>query len=432
MHAAAVTDPEAGQAGTPDDGLHEDGILALRSFLADEGEGADGPETQAVSSDDVLLGTSFLVTRDAGSGLSHGIWGRASRSGFSGRDGDTDVEGDVTSVMLGTDWKRRDTLFGVILSRNRGTGTYSGASSGEIDATLTGLVPWAGREVGHDLSVWAALGLGRGDIALTRDDGDTSSAGIGWSMAAAGADGALAPGGTILGAGLGWHADALATRTTSDAATGLAATSAATTRLRLGVTADWRRTLESGATLGPRLEAGLRHDGGDAETGFGLEIGGGVAFSDPASGLSVILDGRTLALHEDGAFDNWGLSLGLAWDPRPETRRGWSLSAKHGIGGASAGGVDALLGPEAFPGLAGTGDGASWSIEAAHGTGRGNGMVGSPYGRASGTDGVDGLRLGWRIEPDADHAADARVDLWAQPGTNGGGNEAGAGLEWRW
>ena len=404
--------------------------MAFRTLLADENDGGDGPDGPALTGDDVLLGTSFIMTRDAGAGLSHGVWGRASRTAFSGRDGDTAVDGEMTGVMLGSDWKRKGTLFGVILSRSQGTGTYDGASSGVIDATLTGLVPWAGREIGNGLSAWGAVGIGRGELTLMPDDGDPTEAGIGWSMAAVGAEGALASGPG--GAGLRWHADALRTQTSSDAAIGLAATTGETTRLRLGVTADWRRTLASGASLGPRLEAGLRHDGGDAETGFGLEIGGGIGFSDPARGLSVTVDGRTLALHEDGAFASWGLGLGLSWDPRPETKRGWSLSAKQGFGGASTGGVDALLGPEAFPGLPGTVGDAGWSLEAAFGTGLGHGMVGSPYGRASGTDGVDGLRLGWRVEPDANHAADASLDLWAQPGTDGDGNEAGAGLRWRW
>ena len=412
--------------------LAEDERLALRSLLADEDEGEGDPEVTALTTDDILMGTSFAMMRDSGSGLSHGFWGRASRSGFSGRDDGTAVDGDVTSVMLGADWKRKGTLFGLIVSGSQGTGTYTGASSGELDARLTGLVPWAGLEIGEGLSVWGALGIGHGDMTLTPEGTDPVNAGIGWSMAAAGADGALAPGERFLGAGLGWHADALGTQTSSDAAAGVVATSGATTRLRLGVTADWQQTLASGATLSPRLETGLRHDGGDAETGFGLEIGGGVGFSDPARGLSMSLDGRTLALHEDGSFQNWGLSLDLSWDPRPATRRGWSLAARQSLGGASSGGVDALLGPEAFPGLQGTEGEGTWSLEAAYGTGRGHGMVGSPYGQASGTGGVDSLRLGYRIEPDAAHAADASVDFWAQPGTGAGGHEVGAGLQWRW
>ena len=406
---------------------------SLQAFLAGDGDEGEA-SVQAVAADDVLLGTDFVMTRDAGHGLSHGFWGRASRSGFSGREGETSVEGSVTGVLLGTDWKRKGMAFGVIVSESRGAMTYGGASSGAIDARLSALVPWAGLEIGEHSSLWGAAGIGRGDMTLRPDGQDPTVTGIGWSMAALGAEGALAPGARLGGASLGWHADALATRAESDAArtdTGnLAAGSGATTRMRLGLRAAWQRTLASGATLAPRLEAGVRHDGGDAETGIGLEVGGGIAFADLARGLSMSVDARTLALHEDGNFRDWGLSLGLSWDPRPETKRGCSATAMHGLGGASAGGVDALFGPEAFPGAPGVQGGSGWSVEAACGTGRGRGMVGSPWARASGGGEAESLRVGYRIEPDADHAEDATVQAWADPSADGG--SVGAGLEWRW
>ena len=37
----------------------------------------------------------------------------------------------------------------------------------------------------------------------------------------------------------------------------------------------------------PGLELGLRHDGGDAETGTGVELGGRLTYTDPDTGLSV-------------------------------------------------------------------------------------------------------------------------------------------------
>ena len=421
--AGALPDPDG------DDTL---AFRSLRAFLAGDGDGGEA-SVQAVAADDVLLGTEFVMTRDAGSGLSHGFWGRATRSGVSGREDGTSVEGSVTGVLLGTDWKRKGMAFGVIVSESRSAMTYGGASSGAIDARLSALVPWAGLEIGERSSLWGAAGIGRGDMTLRPDGQDPTVTGIGWSMAALGAEGALAPGARLGGASLGWHADALATRTESDAArtdTGnLAAGSGATTRMRLGLRAAWQRTLDGGATLSPRLEAGVRHDGGDAETGIGLEVGGGIAFVDPARGLSMSMDARTLAFHEDGNFKDWGLSLGLSWDPRPETKRGCSATAQHGLGGASAGGVDALFGPEDFPGAPGAQGGSGWSVEAACGTGRGRGMVGSPYARASGGE-AESLRVGYRIEPDADHASDATVQAWADPSADGG--SVGAGLEWRW
>ena len=50
------------------------------------------------------------------------------------------------------------------------------------------------------------------------------------------------------------------------------------------------RKLASGATFTPSLEIGMRHDGGDGETGNGVETGGGLRYADAASGLT--LEGR--------------------------------------------------------------------------------------------------------------------------------------------
>ncbi|MYG28837.1 MAG: hypothetical protein F4213_22945, partial [Boseongicola sp. SB0677_bin_26] len=413
-------------------------FMALLALETGEGLEPDAGETRAVTADEALLGTAFELVRETEGGLSLGLWGRVARSGFSGRAGELSLDGDVTSAMIGTDWTRRDALFGLMLFRSRGEGGYAGrAGEGGIEAELSGLVPWAGLRKGGAPTLWAAAGTGRGEMTLKREDGDPVTAGLGWSMLAAGAAGAPATLDALGGAHVGWRADAMATRTRSDAAEPpgagrLAASDTGTTRLRLGLEAAWSRTSASGATLSHRLEAGLRHDGGDAETGFGLEAGGGVRFEDPGRGLSLSLDGRTLALHEDGDLRDWGLSVTFGWDPRPETRLGPSVVATRGWGGAASGGVDALLGPETVPGLAAADGDGTWSLEAAWGIRRGRGMAGVPHLRAAGADGLDELRLGWRIEPDADHAADASLELWAEPGVAGNGPGAGAGLRWRW
>ena len=62
------------------------------------------------------------------------------------------------------------------------------------------------------------------------------------------------------------------------------------------------------ATLRPSLEFGVRHDGGVAETGAGVEIGGGVALADAASGLSIEAKARMLVAHADSDYEEWGAS----------------------------------------------------------------------------------------------------------------------------
>ena len=109
------------------------------------------------------------------------------------------------------------------------------------------------------------------------------------------------------------------------------------------------------------------------------------------------------------------------------------MAFRQSLGGAATGGVEALLGPETFPGLTETQGQSQWALEAAYGVSRGRGVVGSPYGRLSGQDGsAQDLRLGYRIEPDAPHAADVNLDLWADPAMGDTPAEAGATLQWRW
>ena len=56
----------------------------------------------------------------------------------------------------------------------------------------------------------------------------------------------------------------------------------------------------------PTLEIGVRSDGGDGETGNGLEIGGEVEYRATDLGLRIMLNGRWLALHS-GELEEWGI-----------------------------------------------------------------------------------------------------------------------------
>ena len=94
------------------------------------------------------------------------------------------------------------------------------------------------------------------------------------------------------------------------------------------------------------VELGVRLDGGDAETGFGADIGAGLAWSDPEWGLSADMRARGLLTHEDGSFSEGGFAGSLAWDPVPGSARGPSLSIARTVGGQASGGLEALLGPQ--------------------------------------------------------------------------------------
>lgn len=71
--------------------------------------------------------------------------------------------------------------------------------------------------------------------------------------------------------------------------------------------------------------------GGDAETGAGLEIGGGFSYFDPSSGVSAGIRAHTLVAHAAGGYREWGVAAGLRIAPGTRDR-GLSMSLATAIG----------------------------------------------------------------------------------------------------
>ena len=112
--------------------------------------------------------------------------------------------------------------------------------------------------------------------------------------------------------------------------------------MRAALEGRWEHTLASGARLVPSAEVGVRHDGGDAERGSGLEAGGGLSWTDPALGLTVDAKGRALVEHRDEEFREWGAGVSVRLDPGADGR-GLSFSLAPSWGAeAGGGGVERL------------------------------------------------------------------------------------------
>ncbi|MCY4431797.1 MAG: hypothetical protein OXC11_15605, partial [Rhodospirillales bacterium] len=202
--------------------------------------------------------------------------------------------------------------------------------------------------------------------------------------------------------------DALVVRTTSDAAHGpdsggLAAARATLTRLRLGLEGSRAFRLGSGATLTPSLAIGLRHDDGDAETGFGLELDGGLAWSDTTTGLRAEVSGRGLLTHERAGFRQRSFAGSLSWDPAPDSDQGPRLMLSQTVGVSAAGGTDALLGQRTLERLAASDDGDELDrrrleLKLGYGVGAlGNRFTSTPELVLGLTDTGRELILGWRL-----------------------------------
>ena len=398
------------------------------------GFGETPAHSRTMTARDALLGSSFSLTGEKdGSGGSMAFWGRAAQGSFDGREGTFSLDGTVTTGMLGADYARGRWLVGLALAQSDGEGDYrdtdvmSRAASqdcpaeaaelcrgavregdGKVEASLTAAVPYAAFQASERLKLWGAAGYGTGEVTLKTELGGRYKADTSWSMAAAGMRGDLlqAPQ-EGSGPALAVTSDALWARTSSEKTARLAASDSDVTRLRVGLEGSYHVALEDGGSLVPKLEVGARHDGGDAETGFGVELGGGVKWTDPGMGLSLDLSGRTLLAHGNDDLKDRGFSAALAYDPAPATKRGASLSLRQDFGGRATGGLDALFQPAALEDRTGSEAASRWAVEAAYGLPAfGGRWTGSPHAGFGLATAARDYSLGWRLTPEAANAPD--------------------------
>ena len=443
-----------GTAGQAADSPLDD-LLARPGPTEADPFGHHPPEPLAMTAREALLASSFTTTGETASG-SLAIWGRAARDSFDGREGTFSLDGTATTAMLGVDYARDRWLLGMALLQSSGKGSYADSDvmprpegqicpedmentipcagairtgDGKVKTSLTALVPYASIQTSERLRLWAALGHGSGEVTLTPQMGGTLTADTSWQMAAAGMRAEL----SAIGSGtLHLTSDALWSRTRSEKTHQLAASDATVTRLRAGMEASWQIALESGAMLTPGLEIGARHDGGDAEQGAGIELGGSLGFRDPASGFAMDLSARKLIAHDDDDFEENGLAASFTFDPEPASARGLSVSLRQDAGTAT-GGMDTLFMPEVLE-RQDTGATAT-TAEAAYGlpalAGR---FTIAPHARLRMDDASRDTTLGLRLTPERG-APDLSLGLEATRREHGAAapvHGVGVGVTVRW
>ena len=350
---------------------------------------------------ELLLASSFHLASAEGSDSGGGwsFWGGAARSGFDAKEGALALDGDVTTATLGFDFEQERWLAGVALSRSAGAykfdGTCGSGCGGDLESTLTGVYPYARYRLGERLSLWGALGHGRGELTLTTAGRSAARADIEMNMASIGGRGVLLPASKEGGFELAVRSDALLTWTSSDETRDLAEAEARTSRLRLALEASREFGLASGARLTPSVGVGLRYDGGDAETGGGVEVGGGLRYA--GSGFTVQVNARGLLAHADDDYEEWGVSGSVRLAPG-EGGRGLSMRLGSSWG-APAGGAEGLWNGRGAAGLIGSGEfnpRARLDAEVGYGLDGMGGLL-TPYGGVSLSEAIQSYRVGGRF-----------------------------------
>ena len=446
MNAGGGTDPRFGTGGMtsslgPQPGIraamNPNGMHGLHPGGADEGGMSLG-----LGGEQLLGGSSFALNRATSSGGVLSFWSRSAQSQFSGQDGALALNGDVRSTMVGADYATGRLVTGVSLAHTRGLGSYAGVDTGRMTSAVTGLYPWIGYKASERVTVWTVAGYGAGGLMLRPSAGAPIETGLSMAMAAGGGRGQILGGGE--GFGLAFKADALWVGTRTTAATGpggnLASTRAAVSRLRTAIEGSQRLSLASRMALTPSIEIGIRQDGGDADTGRGIDLGAGLVLADSVTGLAVDIRVRRLLVHEAEGFAESGLSISVSYNPTPSTPLGFTARVSPAWGGESMSGAEALWGRESMGGmgqnaLMGAG-GNRLDTEVGYGLAIGSRFVGTPtLGVGTSADGRD-YRLGYRLGALGGAATAVELGVDAQrrerplPGGTDHGALARATLRW--
>ena len=245
-------------------------------------------------------------------------------------------------------------LAGVAVSHSLGGGSFSitgDGGDGDLDSsTLTSIHPYLRYAVNERVDVWGVLGYGWGAMTLKPGPDATLETDTTLLMGSFGGRGLLLSAPDTAGFELAARTDAMLTRTTSGAVAGLDSADADAHRLRLVLEGARPVLWPEGQRVTPSVTLGLRHDWGDAETGIGLELGGGVKYADPTLGLTIEAAARGLLAHEDSDYKEWGASGTIRLAPDPDGQ-GLALTLAPTWGVASSG-VESLWSRQTTAGLA--------------------------------------------------------------------------------
>ena len=268
--------------------------------------------------DRLLQGTDVLLSfggqdQAAGPSSARGrrwtVWGQGDLQTFRGAETEhEDYDGDLRTGYLGLDARLGEKwLVGAAVARSGGGGDWRvGASSGRLTTALTVVHPYL-RWGDRDTSVWALAGIGLGsakNIRMLTGKRETSPLRLGVGLLEGRRR--LATTGAGLTVDLRGEASWARLRTGGGEET-VDGLEAGVWRVRTGVEVTLALGDPSGLQLAPFGAVSTRHDGGDGQTGVGLEVAGGVRLT--GGRVRVEAQGRMLALHTATDYQERGVSV---------------------------------------------------------------------------------------------------------------------------
>ncbi len=325
----------------------------------------DGRRPNGVRGNHQLRTSLFSYTFDdqAEDGLRWGLWGAGDWQRFQDEHAaGASYDGHTSTAYLGADLATGQRwMAGIALSYAMGQSDYDiTVASGSLEASLASILPYA-RWTGHGnrTQVWSILGLGTGNV----EDG-TGSSDLGMRLGMAGLRTRLADSGSI-GMDVVGDAGLLRLSTSGSGSAALGDLAASVQRIRIGLEGSLSASMGGGTTATPYAQVAGRYDGGDGQTGQGVEVSGGLRLAGTRVGVDA--RGRFLAVHSHERYRENGFSL-VAYLKPDADGRGLSMSVAPRTG-ADAGDSGLMWRdrPLAGSALRGRGDARSFRAEVGYG-----------------------------------------------------------------
>lgn len=254
------------------------------------------------------------------------IWARADYRSLSGNSPayPLNYDGNLSGLHAGVDLSYGQFLVGVFASRfdgdfeymhrgNTNSSNLVGPVQGQyqINArTFTPYINWSWNAHG---SAWALISFGSGEVEIADPEATSENSNTSLQALAAGTDLQLmttATGFSLALKGAVWGGQMDLDQNSSR----IRELDVGVFRLQMSLEGAYRIHLSDQNVLQPFLETGLRRDGGDGQTGTGLEFSGGARLFLSSVGLRISGRGHVLVLHE-GNLDEWGVSGMLKYSP---------------------------------------------------------------------------------------------------------------------
>ena len=206
-----------------------------------------------------------------------------------------------------------------------------------METTLTTILPYFSYEpVDGKTSVWGVVGRGSGDAESTVVNAAAETSDLSFDLYMFGGRREFAKAGTLQ---LAFRGDAaFANLTTAEGSGAIDGLEAGVNRVRAGIEGSFSVDTGGGGKVTPFGEVAFRNDGGDGQTGNGVEVAGGVRVD--TNSLTLEARGRFLATHSADDFSESGVSVMLNFHPSSdESGLSFSLTPQWGVSSESRGAI---------------------------------------------------------------------------------------------